>query len=158
MPQALAEPFDAAGDVFVHGETQAGTPVTCAAILATVEEMRRLDALASARRLSALLDKALEDLAATEPLVSATTGIGCFRSIRLRTPEGDPLPQQEVPEVVAAIRRAGAVVHPSVNGVQILPALIYTDDELAELLDCVRLGVRAHARHRAGLGSETEAA
>ncbi|CAL9549298.1 Acetylornithine_succinyldiaminopimelate aminotransferase [Streptomyces sp. enrichment culture] len=158
MPQALAEPFDAAGDVFVHGETQAGTPVTCAAILATVEEMRRLDALASARRLSALLDKALEDLVTTEPLVSATTGIGCFRSIRLRTPAGDPLPQQEVPKVVAAIRRAGAVVHPSVNGVQILPALIYTDDELAELLDCVRLGVRAHARHRAGLGSETEAA
>lgn len=158
MPRAIAEPFDAAGDVFVHGETQAGTPVTCAAILATVKEMRRIDAVASARRLSSLLDRALEDLVATEPLVSATTGIGCFRSIRLRTPEGDPLPQQEVPRVVAAIREAGAVVHPSVNGVQILPALIYTDDELAELLDCVRRGVRTHARARGGLGSEAGAA
>jgi adenosylmethionine-8-amino-7-oxononanoate aminotransferase len=157
MPRALADPFDAAGDVFVHGETQAGTPVTCAAILATVEEMRRLDAVASARRLSALLDEMLEDLVATEPLVSATTGIGCFRSIRLCTPEGEPLPQQEVPEVVAAIRRAGAVVHPSVNGVQILPALVYTDDELAELLDCVRRGARAHALDRAGLAGGSEA-
>ncbi|QNP72657.1 aspartate aminotransferase family protein [Streptomyces roseirectus] len=143
LPSALAEPFDAAGDVFVHGETQAGTPVTCAAILATVEEMRRLDAVAAARRLSALLDTALADLVATEPLVSGTTGLGCFRSIRLRTPDGEPLPQREVPRVVAAIRDAGAVVHPSVNGVQILPALIYTDADLAELLECVRAGVRA---------------
>ncbi|WP_328749160.1 aminotransferase class III-fold pyridoxal phosphate-dependent enzyme [Streptomyces sp. NBC_00285] len=146
LPRALAEPFDAAGDVFVHGETQAGTPVTCAAILATVEEMRRLDAVASARRLSAVLDERLADLVATEPLVSGTTGIGCFRSIRLSTPGGEPLPQQEVPQVVAAIREAGAIVHPSVNGVQILPALVYTDDEVTELLDCVRAGVAAHAR------------
>ncbi|QIQ03934.1 daptide-type RiPP biosynthesis aminotransferase [Streptomyces liangshanensis] len=157
MPQALAEPFETAGDVFVHGETQAGTPVTCAAIIATLEEMRRLDAVASARRLSALLDTALEHLVATEPLVSATTGLGCFRSIRLRTPEGDPLPQHEVPRVVAAIRGAGAVVHPSVNGVQILPALTYTDDELTELLDRIRRGVRAHAQGRTAADRETEA-
>ncbi|GAQ55206.1 daptide-type RiPP biosynthesis aminotransferase [Streptomyces acidiscabies] len=146
LPSALAEPFDAAGDILVHAETQAGTPVTCAAILATVEEMRRLDAVASARRLSGVLDEKLAELLAAEPLVSATTGLGCFRSIRLLTPGGEALPQQEVPGVVAAIRAAGAIVHPSVNGVQILPALVYTDGEVAELLDCVRAGVAAHAR------------
>lgn len=148
VAQPIAAQFDTAGDVFVHGETQAGTPVTCAAILATIDEMRRLGAVASARRLSALLDTALAELVATEPSVAGTTGIGCFRSVRLRTDQGEPLPQDEVPAVVAAIRQAGAVVHPSVNGVQMLPALTYTDAELAELIGCVRAGVAAHAEAR----------
>ena len=142
--EEVAAAFDAAGELFVHGETQAGTPVTCAAILATLAEVQRLDAIASARRLSARLDEALADLAATHPHVAGTTGTGCFRSIRLRTANGEPLPQNEVPHVVAAIRRAGAIVHPSVRGVQILPALVYTDAELTELLDCVRAGVDAY--------------
>ncbi|MCM3883388.1 daptide-type RiPP biosynthesis aminotransferase [Frankia sp. R82] len=149
VSQPVAAAFDAAGEVFFHGETQAGTPVTCAAILATLAEMRRLDAVASAQRLSARLDEALADLVATHPRVIGTTGAGCFRSIRLCTPTGELLPQHEVPRVVAAIRRAGAIVHPSVQGVQILPALTYTADELAELLDCVRAGLDAPA----GVGS-----
>jgi adenosylmethionine-8-amino-7-oxononanoate aminotransferase len=145
VSETVAAAFDAAGEVFFHGETQAGTPVACAAILATLAEMRRLDAVASAQRLSAQLDEALEDLVATHPRVIATTGVGCFRSIRLCTAAGEQLPQSEVPRVVAAIRRAGAIVHPGVRGVQILPALIYTATELAELLDCVRAGLDAQA-------------
>ncbi|MFJ9901413.1 daptide-type RiPP biosynthesis aminotransferase [Streptomyces sp. NPDC101152] len=144
VSEEVAAPFDAANELFVHGETQAGTPVTCAAILATLAEMQRLDAVAAARRLSARLDEALAELAASHPHVAGTTGTGCFRSIRLRTADGEPLPQHEVPQVVDAIRRAGAIVHPSVRGIQLLPALVYTDAELGELLDCVRAGVDAH--------------
>ncbi|MCX5398988.1 daptide-type RiPP biosynthesis aminotransferase [Streptomyces sp. NBC_00102] len=146
VSRAVAEPFDASGDVLVHGETQAGTPVTCAAISATLAEMRRLDAVASARRLSARLDTALDALVAGHPRVSATTGAGCFRSIRLSAAgdDGAPLPQGEVPALVAAIRRAGALVHPSVSGVQILPALTYTDGDLDELLLRIRAGIDAY--------------
>jgi adenosylmethionine-8-amino-7-oxononanoate aminotransferase len=112
--------------------------------------MRRLDAVASARRLSAHLDEALGALSATHPRVTGTTGAGCFRSIRLCLADGDPLPQNEVPNVVTAIRRAGAIVHPSVHGVQILPALTYTDAELVELLDHVRAGLDAYAGRESG--------
>lgn len=141
----VADAFTETGALLSHGETQAGTPVTCAAILATIEEMRRLDAVALAQRLSARLDTELGRLADEHPRVSGTTGAGCFRSVRVTAADGSPLPQTEVPALVAAVREAGAVVHPGVHGVQLFPALTYTEAELTELLDCVRTGITAHA-------------
>ncbi|MFC7892604.1 daptide-type RiPP biosynthesis aminotransferase [Streptomyces sp. NPDC057381] len=140
----VADAFTETGSLLSHGETQAGTPVTCATILATIEEMRRLDAVALAQRLSVRLDTGLDRLAAEHPRVSGTTGEGCFRSVRVTAADGSPLPQTEVPALVAAVREAGAVVHPGVNGVQLLPALTYTEAELGELLDCVRAGITAY--------------
>ncbi|GAA3217519.1 daptide-type RiPP biosynthesis aminotransferase [Nonomuraea helvata] len=141
----VASAFTDAGAVLAHGETQAGTPVTCAAILATIKEMRRLDAEGMSRRLSALLDVELAALESDHPLVAGTVGRGCFRSIRLLGPDGAPLPQTEVPGVVAAIRRAGAIVHYGVNGVQLFPALTYSEADLRELMECVRKGLSAYA-------------
>ncbi|GAA3800616.1 aspartate aminotransferase family protein [Streptomyces coacervatus] len=144
--RSVAAAFDAGGAILTHGETQAGTPVTCASILATLSEMRRLDAVASGSRLAARLDAVLAELVAGHPLVAETTGLGCFRSLRFLGADGAPLRQAEVPDLVAAIRRAGAIVHPGVNGVQLLPALTYTEAELAELVECVVTGLTAHAR------------
>ncbi|WP_328609261.1 aminotransferase class III-fold pyridoxal phosphate-dependent enzyme [Amycolatopsis sp. NBC_00345] len=145
VSRRVAEVFTAADAMLSHGETQAGTPVTCAAILATIDEMRRLDAVAAGRRLSARLDTELAALVAEDPHVESVTGLGCFRAVRLRRPDGSPLPQAEVPEVVTAIRRAGALVHPGVNGFQLIPALTYSEEDLAELLACVRAGLAAHS-------------
>ncbi|MFC1430136.1 daptide-type RiPP biosynthesis aminotransferase [Streptacidiphilus sp. N1-3] len=141
----VADTFTQTGAVLMHGETQAGTPATCAAIVATIAEMQRLDALALGRRLSALLDTALARLVQDHPLVSGSTGAGCFRSLRVRTPEGTPLPQSEVSALVSRIRAAGAIVHPGVNGIQLIPALTYSPAELTELLDCVLTGLAAFA-------------
>ncbi|MEV1004629.1 daptide-type RiPP biosynthesis aminotransferase [Nonomuraea sp. NPDC050202] len=139
----VAAAFTEAGAVLAHAETQAGTPLTCAAILATIGEMRRLDAVALGRRVSDRLD---EELAALRhPMVAGTSGVGCFRAIKLRTPDGAELPQAEVPAVVAAVRRAGAIVHPGVNGVQLVPALTYTDADLSELFGCLRAGLSAYS-------------
>ncbi|QKW08015.1 aspartate aminotransferase family protein [Streptomyces sp. NA04227] len=140
----VAEAVHRSGAVLTHGETQAGTPTTCAAVLATVEEMRRLDAVARGRRLAEQLDAHLARLTAEVPSVTGTTGLGCFRSVRLATADGEPLPQAEVPELIAAIRTAGAIVHPGPHGIQLIPALTYTEAELTELLDCVRAGIAAH--------------
>ena len=141
----VADAFTRSGAVLMHGETQAGTPATCAAITATIAEMRRLDALALGRRLSALLDTALEQLVRDHPLVGGSTGAGCFRSLRICGPDRAPLPQSAVAALVDSIRAAGAVVHPGVNGIQLVPALTYSPAELAELLDCVRTGLAAFA-------------
>lgn len=139
----VASAFTAAGAVLAHAETQAGTPATCAAILATIAEMRRLDAVALGRQVS---DRLEEELAALRhPMVAGTSGLGCFRAIRLRTPDGDELPQAEVPAVVAAVRRAGAIVHPGVNGVQLVPALTYSEADLSELFGCLRAGLSAYS-------------
>ncbi|MFD6230002.1 daptide-type RiPP biosynthesis aminotransferase [Streptomyces sp. NPDC060232] len=142
----VARVFNDAGAVLAHGETQAGTPATCAAILATLEEMRRLDAIAAGRNLAVLLDTELDRLVAERPDVTGTSGVGCFRALRLCGRDGTPLPQTEVPAVVAAIRAAGAIVHPGPHGIQLFPALTYSDAELAELLDRVRTGLTAYTR------------
>nr|WP_223183138.1 MULTISPECIES: daptide-type RiPP biosynthesis aminotransferase [unclassified Streptomyces] len=148
----VSDAFDETGSVLVHGETQAGTPVTCASILATISEMRRLDAVAQARRLGSRMAEGLAALVAEHPYVTDTTGVGCFRSLRVasRDGSGQPLPQSEVPALVAAIREAGAIVHPGVNGIQLIPALTYTDSDLDELFSCVREGLDLYiGRHSA---------
>lgn len=144
VSRQVAALFDDTGAVLAHGETQAGTPATCAAILATIEEMQRLDAVARGRDLASLLDTELSRLVAELPEVTGTTGIGCFRAIRLADSDGEPLPQDEVPTVVDAIRAAGAIVQPGPHCIQLVPALTYTETELAELLDRVRVGLAAY--------------
>ncbi|WP_055478359.1 daptide-type RiPP biosynthesis aminotransferase [Sphaerimonospora mesophila] len=141
----VAAAFTDGHSVFCHAETQGGTAVSCAAILATISEMHRLDAVSLGRELAERLDAELARLAAEEPLVAEVTGLGCFRSLHLRTPDGAALPPAEVPRLVAAIREAGAIVHPGPHGVQLIPALTYTEADLAELLDCVRRGLAAFA-------------
>ncbi|MDH6126930.1 daptide-type RiPP biosynthesis aminotransferase [Kitasatospora sp. GP82] len=142
--------FTDADAVFVHAETQAGTPMTCAAILATLEEMRRLDAEALSHRLSSRLDAELKSLGDRLPLLTVTEGVGCFRYLGFGAPGGGPLTAENVADLVAAIREAGAIVHPGPQGVQLIPALIYTDEDLDELLDCVARGAETFF---AGLGT-----
>ncbi len=152
----VATLFDQHNAVLTHGETQAGTPVACAAILATIAEMARLDAVTLGQRLASRLDVALAELVARHPMVVETTGLGCFRSVRMRTVEGEPLPQEQVPALVRAIREAGVIVHPGLHGIQLIPALTYRDAELDELMAGVRDGLDAFyqdARRYAEVGS-----
>ncbi|WP_213456293.1 daptide-type RiPP biosynthesis aminotransferase [Rhizomonospora bruguierae] len=142
------DPFRRADALLAHAETQAGTATTAAAILATAGEMARLDAIAAARRLGSLLDRELAELVAAEPLVASVSGAGCFRALRLLTTDGRPLPQHEVGNVVDAVRTAGAVVHPGPQGIQLIPALTYTERQLGELLTAVRNGLARYAEHR----------
>jgi len=136
------------GDAILgHAETQAGTPVACAAISAMISEMARLDAVAASARLGRRLDSLLARLEDEIDIVTATTGAGCLRAVRLGD-DDRPLPQEEVPAVVAAIRDAGALVHPGPSCIQLLPALIYADDDLNALMRCVTEGIAAHGRRR----------
>jgi len=139
----VAAAFSETGAMLTHGETQAGTPVTCATVLATLEEMRRLDAVALGRRVAERLGTGLDRLVAEHPRVTGTTGLGCFRSLRVAAADGTPLPRTEVPALVTAIREAGAVVHPGLHGIQLFPALTCTDEDVAELMECVRKGLEA---------------
>jgi len=147
----IADTFTHANAVLGHAETQAGTPAVAAAIMATISEIKRLGALKNTIHLSGQLDAELSHMVEEEPLVSATTGAGCLRSLRLCAGDGVLLEQSEVPAVVAAIREAGALVHPGPNCIQLLPALIYTDEDLSELLTRVRVGLRAYAQRVFGI-------
>jgi adenosylmethionine-8-amino-7-oxononanoate aminotransferase len=145
VTQDVARPFIEADATPAHAETQAGTATTAAAILATIAEMRRLDAVARARQLAGWLDTAIDDLVAHDPLVSGAAGAGCFRALHLVTPEGRPLPQSEVGAVVDAVRAEGAVVHPGPQAIQLVPALVYTQEQVRELVGAVSAGLARHA-------------
>ncbi|MFV4912322.1 aminotransferase class III-fold pyridoxal phosphate-dependent enzyme [Microbacterium lacticum] len=142
----VARTFHDAGAVLVHAETQAGNAASCAAISATVQRFAELDALARGARLAARLDTAIDDLIATTPSITGVQGRGCFRALSLSLPDGSPLPQAQVPDVVAALRTTGRViVHPGLAGIQLAPALTMTDDALAALFAGIRIGLAAFA-------------
>lgn len=132
----VAAAFAGGDTVFVHAETQAGTPPSCAAIIATIEEMDRVDAVARAQALSRWLDGELRRLVAEHPTVTSASGVGCFRAVTLATS-----PEQTA-AVVAKIRRAGAIVHPGPRGFQLVPSLTYSHDDLELLFRAVREGLR----------------
>ncbi|WP_116246385.1 daptide-type RiPP biosynthesis aminotransferase [Nocardiopsis sp. FIRDI 009] len=140
----VAERFAEHDAVLTHAETQGGSPVPCAAISATIAEMRRLNAVARARSLGERLAAGMDALVAELPQVTEATGMGCFRTLGVVGPDGSPLSGEEVAALVAAVRDAGALVHPGPGGVQLIPALTYGEEELEELLGAVREGVLSH--------------
>lgn len=138
---AVSREFERSGVVLTHGETQAATPVACAAILATMAEFERLDALAAGSQLAVDLQSHLDRLIADHPEIVATTGCGLFRSLRLGGGDGRTLQPERVPELVAAVRAQGAIVHPGVSGVQLIPALTYSEDDLTVLFGALDRGL-----------------
>ena len=142
--------FENSPTVLAHGETQAGTPATCAAIVATLNEFDRLDAVALGRRNATTLEQGLQELRHRFPDISALTGSGLFRSVRIGG-ESQPLGSEQVTELVTAVRAEGAVVHPGLSGVQLIPALTYTPAEMTELLDTLHRGLV-----RFGLSTRTD--
>lgn len=146
VSRSVAEVFTASNAILGHAETQAGTSVTGATILATLSEMQRLDAVALSARLSARLDVELSRIVKEEEGISGTSGMGCLRALRLSKSDGTPLGPDEVANAIAAIRDAGALVHPGPSCIQLLPALIYSEDDLNQLLGCVKAGLTAYFR------------
>ncbi|MFI5758060.1 daptide-type RiPP biosynthesis aminotransferase [Streptomyces sp. NPDC051569] len=139
----VAEAFTDQDAVLTHAETQGATAIPCAAISATIAETHRLDAVVAGRALAARLDAAVTRLVAEHPRVTGSSGRGCFRTLHLTEESGERLPGSRVAELVAEIRRAGALVHPGPGGIQLVPALTYTDAELDELMARVEAGLAA---------------
>jgi adenosylmethionine-8-amino-7-oxononanoate aminotransferase len=130
--QRITQLFDNNEAVFVHGETQAGTPATCAAILATISEMERLDHNTLTQRVSEGLDELITKLQGV-PRVGESSGRGCMRGILLRTKSGSSPSPNGVLAVVRRIHQAGAIVQPGPGRIQLLPALTYTQENFEEL-------------------------
>lgn len=136
----VASLFADRGAVFVHGETQAGTPACAAAVLAVVEEFRRDDLPRAVARVSAGV-RALADGLVRDGLAVEVRGRGALLAVALADPVEPRLPAARVAETVAAIHAAGAIVHPGIDGIQLLPAYGYTDADAAELDAAIRAGL-----------------
>jgi adenosylmethionine-8-amino-7-oxononanoate aminotransferase len=141
--QEIADAFTGHDAILTHAETQGGSSIPSAAISAAIAEMRRLDAVVAGRRVAARLDAAIADLVERHPLVTGSSGRGCFRTLHIGGPGGHRLSPPGVAHLVAAIRKAGAIVHPGPAGIQLVPSLTYSDAEVDELMTCVESGLNS---------------
>lgn len=137
----IARIFLTSGSTFTHGETQAGTPASAAAILATLSEFERLDALDNGDAVSRQLETALDALVAANPSVTGHRGQGCFRALELTTAKGAPIAGAAVLSLVRSIRTAGASVYPGPGGIQLIPSLTYSEDEVGRLFKAITTGL-----------------
>jgi adenosylmethionine-8-amino-7-oxononanoate aminotransferase len=124
---------------FVHGETQAGTPAVAAAILAVADAFQRPDALAAATRVGAGA-RAVADALVRDGLAVEVRGRGAFLAVALADADGAGLSAERIPDAVAAIAAAGAIVHPGVDGIQLIPGYGYDAAAFAELDAAIRAG------------------
>ncbi|MCG5445424.1 aminotransferase class III-fold pyridoxal phosphate-dependent enzyme [Micromonospora sp. NIE79] len=133
--------FAKADAMFVHGETQAGTPASCAAIVATLQQFDELHALESGARVAKLLEEGLKDLVDRVELAVEVTGAGCFRGLGLRAANGAELWPLHITKILSRIRDRGAVVQGGPSSIELIPPLTCTEDEVGELLRAVELGL-----------------
>jgi adenosylmethionine-8-amino-7-oxononanoate aminotransferase len=140
--------FEAHNAMLVHAETQAGTPPSCAAIVATLQQFDHLHALANGRRVAGLLDQGLRDLAERNEMVHEVSGSGCFRGLQLRAANGTPFWSHHVTRLIDAIRAHGALVHPGPSAIQLVPPLTLSDGEVSDLLQAVEAGLEEFATSR----------
>ena len=113
------------------GETQAGTPATCAAISAVVRRFREPEVLQAGQRLARQLDDALTSIAAPHGLV--LTGRGLFRSVLF-----NGVTSVDVMAMVRDAFEAGVRLQPGPNGVQLVPALTMSADDLHQVTEVLR--------------------
>jgi adenosylmethionine-8-amino-7-oxononanoate aminotransferase len=127
----------ASGQTFWHGETQAGSPQSCAAIIATIDEMDRLDVGSRVQELERVLARLVGELADLSPRLTVS-GRGAMWAIHIRDGRGDSLDTAEVMRLVRECRDAGALVQPGPAALQFLPALTFDQEQLVEYFRRVR--------------------
>lgn len=145
IAQRVTQLFDQSEAVFVHGETQAGTPATCAAILSTIHEMKRLDHNTLTKQVASGLDHLIGELQGIRG-VGNSSGFGCMRGLKLHSRNGMPLESNGVLAVVRSIHEAGAIVQPGPGRIQLLPALTYTEENFEELHTAMETGLASAER------------
>ncbi|ROS76628.1 aminotransferase class III-fold pyridoxal phosphate-dependent enzyme [Cellulomonas sp. PhB143] len=120
-------------EIFWHGETQAGSPQSCAAMLATIDEFERLDVASTVRDLAVRLEAGVGEIAAASPRLSAS-GRGAMWAVHIDGPDGRPVSSDDVYQLVRACRRDGVIVQPSPSAIQIMPAFTMEQSTVDDLL------------------------
>jgi 4-aminobutyrate aminotransferase / (S)-3-amino-2-methylpropionate transaminase / 5-aminovalerate transaminase len=118
------------------GGTYGGSPVACAAALATIRIIRAPAFLAHVERLGEVMVEVMEDWKARYSLVGDARGLGAMRLVELVRDREAKTPAPE--ETLAIIRRTvqnGVLAMRAglySNGIRLLPPLVITEDQLRE--------------------------
>jgi adenosylmethionine-8-amino-7-oxononanoate aminotransferase len=151
----LVEPVLAAGG-FVHGFTYAGNPLACAAGLAVLGEIDRLDLSANARDMGEVLKAELTGLMARYPFIGDVRGMGLLLAFELVSDRETmaPLPKAmdaHVHLVEEAYSRGLILYSRRTRGglegdhFMVCPPLIVTREEIAEIMGLLVASLDAFA-------------
>lgn len=133
-----------------HAETQAGSPISCAAISATIKQFASLDVLSQGLNVSQHVTNWLEYF--SESFRGCfREGVGCFQSLHLVNGDGDELASESISSIVEHCRASGATVYPGPSAIQFIPALTYPQ----EMLDTYFSHIEDVLRKDIGLKSES---
>ncbi len=119
-----------------HGTTFGGSPVACAAALATLEVFREENLLERTRTLGARVMDRLAALKERAPQIGDVRGIGLMIGIEFVRPGTDKEPNPEaVKQVLETCLAHGLILYPCGlrdHAIRFIPPLTVSDDELEE--------------------------
>ncbi len=129
-----------------HGTTYGGSPVSCAAALATLEVMREERLLENARRQGAYMLEALRALQAEAPIVGDVRGVGLMLAAEFVVPGSkDPNPEA-VQRILQRCLADGLLMYPCGHWsqtIRLIPPLTITREQVDEGLEIFRRAVLA---------------
>lgn len=147
-PSRLVQPvLDAGG--FAHGYTYAGNPLACAAGVAVLDEIERLDLLGNAEQTGALLRSELEQLSQRFPFIGDVRGKGLLLAAEFVADRETmaPLPKalEAHQRMVDIAYERGLVIYSrrTRGGVEgdhflVCPPMITTADQVGEIITILR--------------------
>jgi len=151
----IVEPVLAAGG-FIHGYTYAGNPLACAAGLAVLEEVDRLDLAANAAEAGEALKCALSGLKARYPFIGDVRGKGLLLAFELVSDAGTmaPLPKEfdaHIHLVEEAYSRGLIIYSRRTRGglegdhFMVCPPLIVSNEQIGEIMEVLTDSLDAFA-------------
>jgi 4-aminobutyrate aminotransferase/(S)-3-amino-2-methylpropionate transaminase len=136
-----AEILDAAHPGGVGG-TYSGSPVACAAALATIEIVEKPEFLKRAGQIGHLMTAELKEWEAAYSLVGETRGLGAMQAVEfvLDRERRTPAPEQTLRILRRAVEGGLLLIRAGLysNCIRLLPPLIIADDQLKEALQVLR--------------------
>ncbi len=155
-PERIVKPVLAMGG-FQHGHTYAGNPLACAAGVAIINEMDRLNLTENAAAMGHVLMDGLRDLAKRFPFIGDVRGKGLMTAIEL---VADPATMQALPakflahqKILAAAYARGLIVYSrrvkgGVQGdyIMVAPPLIVTRQQIGEIVSILGDALEVVAR------------
>ncbi|CAM3072331.1 aminotransferase class III-fold pyridoxal phosphate-dependent enzyme [Skermania piniformis] len=131
----VAEPFFAGGTWWRHGYTYGGHAGAAAAALANLDIIENENLLAAAARLETSLHRQLAPLVELDAVVEVRSGIGAVAGVQLADAAAAVAAVRTLRAYAISTRACGA------GALQISPAFVMTDGQVAELAEGLRAGL-----------------
>jgi len=125
----------------IHGSTFGGNPLACAASLAALSEMARLDLPGRAAESGAYLIARLREI--PSPLVRDVRGLGLLVGMELRS--------KAAPYLSALMDRGVLALNAGLNVLRFLPPLVITHEQLDRVVEAVGAVLAEPVRELAGV-------